>query len=90
MEKVLVRVRADGPVTAQAGQFKGHTHSAPTHVCVTVVGLGGVFGAAVQEPVGGRFRHSVGEMVDFHLHVATEGRREDKSQRDREVKPGNS
>lgn len=50
----------------------------PTHVRITVVGLGGVFGAAVEETVGGRFCHSVGEVVDLHVHIATEGGREEK------------
>ncbi len=48
------------------------THTAPTHVCITVVGLGGVFGAAVEETIGGRFCHPIGEMVNFHIHIATE------------------
>lgn len=54
------------------------TLSLPTHVCVAVIGLSGVFGAAVEETVGGRFCHSVGEVVDLHFHVATEARHEEK------------
>ncbi len=55
-----------------------HPHTLPTHVCVTVVGLCGVFGAAVEETIGGRFCHSVGKVVNFHIHIATEGRHEEK------------
>lgn len=49
-------------------------HTQPTHVCVTVIRLGGVFGAAIEETIGGRFCHSIGEVVNFHVHVVTEGK----------------
>ena len=55
-----------------------HLKPPPTHVCITVVRLGGVFGAAVEETVGGRFCHSVGEVVNLHVHIATEGGSEGK------------
>lgn len=51
-----------------------------THVGVTVVRLAGVLRAAVEEAVGGGFRHSVGEVVHFHVHVITVGRRRGSSQ----------
>lgn len=56
-----------------------HTHSLslPTHVGVAVVGLGSVFGAAIEETIGGGFRHPVGEVVDFHIDVVTAGRHSD-------------
>lgn len=50
-----------------------------THVGVAVFGLTGVLGAAVEEAVGGGFRHSVGEVVHFHVHVAAVGRRRSSS-----------
>lgn len=51
----------------------------PTHVCVTVVGFCGVFGGAVEETIGRRFCHSVGEVVDLHVHIVTERSHEKQS-----------
>lgn len=63
----------DGTFTAQVfGRECKTIEGLLTHVGVAVLGLGGVFGTAVEEAVGGRLRDSVGEVVDLHIHVATE------------------
>lgn len=44
-----------------------------THVCVTVLCLGSVFGGAIEEAIGGGLGHSVGEVVNLHVHISTGG-----------------
>lgn len=57
-------------------KFLMSPHALLTHVCVTVVRLRGVFGGAVEKTIGRRFCHSVGEVIDLHIHIITERRHE--------------
>lgn len=65
-DTLLTPLTDDGVTTSREGL------ETPTHVGLAVLGLSGVFGAAVEETIGGGLRHSVGEVVDFHVHVTTE------------------